>query len=581
MTRDAEKSLPECQAGFRPGRGCRDWVLVLALLMATIQTLGTTGIITFLDFKAAFDSVSHLYLDSSLGKAGVNDKCRAIFRQIYEKAKGVIRVKGSDKKTVDSKEFPINCGVLQGDLLSPFCFIVAFAQIMADHDKGIESGAEILNQIVIEVLKYADDAALIDTDIETASRRISRICQGAWKDADMQISASKTEVMQVTRPEKVSPIKDEDVDRFVREGELKFKCSMCSKPFTSKKGKNSHERKCQTLKRGVYKEGFEVRSIIDVRGSSENRFFYTWWENYRKRESTWEPERHFKDTPDVIKSFWAQHPEYSPEEDIEVDGEHRCKWCCKFFLTNEELEEHQDKQCFEKKKGYSAGSRTAKVIKRLKRADKVRLKPKVRMGESLLENVFHFIYLGHFFQADGDPSRAIEVRKAKAWSRFTKLRHLWDSSIISRKTKIQLYQSAVIATLSHCHEAWILDDKTRATLGGFNAQCLSIITGRNQRTERVHPTWDLIKTLRTRRLRWLGHILRLDEDRLLRKVVIAMEKPYPKGSIMMDAPPHDTMDDLIYLAGDHGYENHKEWSAYVSKFDKAFVGFPEYAHEIM
>ena len=51
-----------------------------------------------------------------------------------------------------------------------------------------------------------------------------------------------------------------------------------------------------------------------------------------------------------------------------------------------------------------------------------------------------------------------------------------------------------------------------------------------------------------------------------------MEKPYPKGSIMMDAPLHDTMEDLIYLAGDHGYENHKEWSAYVSKFDKVFVG---------
>ena len=58
-----------------------------------------------------------------------------------------------------------------------------------------------------------------------------------------------------------------------------------------------------------------------------------------------------------------------------------------------------------------------------------------------------------------------------------------------------------------------------------------------------------------------------------------MEKPYPKGSIMMDAPPHDTMEDLIYR--DHGYENHKEWSAYVSEFDKTFVGFPEYAHEIM
>jgi len=68
------------------------------------------------------------------------------------------------------------------------------------------------------------------------------------------------------------------------------------------------------------------------------------------------------------------------------------------------------------------------------------------------------------------------------------------------------------------------------------------------------------------RARWLGHILidRLDEDRLLRKVVIAMEKPYPKGSIMMDAPPHDTMEDLTYLAGDHGYENHIKGSGMVS-----------------
>jgi len=59
-------------------------------------------------------------------------------------------------------------------------------------------------------------------------------------------------------------------------------------------------------------------------------------------------------------------------------------------------------------------------------------------------------------------------------------------------------------------------------------------------------------------------ILRLDEDRLLRKVVIAMEKSYRKGSIMMGAPRHDTMEDLIYLAGDHGYENHTSIKGMVS-----------------
>ena len=52
--------------------------------------------ITYIDFKAAFDSVSHKFLDATLAKAGASRKTRAIFRAIYEVAAGVVRAKGTD-----------------------------------------------------------------------------------------------------------------------------------------------------------------------------------------------------------------------------------------------------------------------------------------------------------------------------------------------------------------------------------------------------------------------------------------------------------------------------------------------------
>lgn len=65
-----------------------------------------------------------------------------------------------------------------------------------------------------------------------------------------------------------------------------------------------------------------------------------------------------------------------------------------------------------------------KVATRLKRANLVRQKARVKMGDKELKNVFDETYLGHFIQADGDSIRAVEVRIGKAWTKFTQLRHI-------------------------------------------------------------------------------------------------------------------------------------------------------------
>ena len=61
---------------------------------------------------------------------------------------------------------------------------------------------------------------------------------------------------------------------------------------------------------------------------------------------------------------------------------------------------------------------------------------------------------------------------------------------------------------------------------------------------RLSATIDINRKIRYRRFRWLGQILRLEKDqnnktRLLEQAVLQMEKPYPQGSILINAPAHE------------------------------------------
>ena len=48
-------------------------------------------------------------------------------------------------------------------------------------------------------------------------------------------------------------------------------------------------------------------------------------------------------------------------------------------------------------------------------------------------------------------------------------------------------------------------------------------------------------------------------------------EPIPTGSILMDAPIHDTLEELVELAGDHGKGNHTEWQKVEAGLDKCYV----------
>ena len=71
-------------------------------------------------------------------------------------------------------------------------------------------------------------------------------------------------------------------------------------------------------------------------------------------------------------------------------------------------------------------------------------------------------------------------------------------------------------------------------------------------------TFDLVSTIRIRRLRWLGHILRMPDNRLVKLAVKVQFEKGTAGNITTDVPDIMTFAELCTLAADR-----KRWKEYI------------------
>ena len=236
---------------------------------------------TFIDYSAAFDSVSHKFIDSTLQDAGASIKTRRMFRAIYLAASAVTKVNNANGSVSYSDSFPIRRGVLQGDITSPVYFILALEAILRIHDNNQNKGVPF-GCATVHTLGYADDAALLDETPEAATARVTAIAIGSEADADMIISVSKTKSMHVRRQAQHSHITSKEA-----EAQAKFKCPHvdCNYVFQNKHGLKVHVGKCKR------RDLFTAEKILDVKGQtgSPKRRFKIRWRGYGEESDTWEP----------------------------------------------------------------------------------------------------------------------------------------------------------------------------------------------------------------------------------------------------------------------------------------------------
>ena len=535
LNAETDGYLADWQAGFRKQRGCRDNVMVLRTLIEDMLEKGEQLVATFVDYSAAFDSVSHKFIDLALADAGASAKSRAMFRAIYQAASATTRVPDTDGEYVQSNPFPIHRGVVQGDITSPLYFVLALQLILKRHDNVRGKGVPFADGIA-HTLAYADDAALLDGDTDTATLRVTAIAKGSAEDADMAINVDKTEVVHFCEQGRVPTATRADMT-----GICKHVCQHvgCKKVFFNMHGLKCHQGKCK------WGQWHIVDRILDTRWTKRKREFKVRWEGYSEDHDTWEPRENL--TPAAINEFLIANGLY------DHDNTTRCPHCDRPFKSAHGVKIHL-KACqlknWEASQDFTGRLAEARAAEKKMEEAQAQL-PQVECAGDELVNAFYFKYLGSIFAADGDHKYDVRRRIGIAMTRMGQLRHVFSSKL-PRSLKLKVYKAAICSLFTYGSEAWNLDEQTCAALNGANSRCLSRFTGRTIHEE-ASPrtrTFDLVAAIRQTRARWLGHILRMGPERMLHQAALQQFKNGSAGNLFMDVPAHLSLDRIKTIAQD-------------------------------
>lgn len=144
------------------------------------------------------------------------------------------------------------------------------------------------------------------------------------------------------------------------------------------------------------------------------------------------------------------------------------------------------------------------------------------------QKVDEFKYLGSIINEFGLFGKEIEHRLITANKCYYSLHKLLSSKLLSRSSKLRCYKTIIMPTLLYCCETWVLTKKTTKSLFTFENKILRKIFGpiqennswrilKNKELREIYKDPDIIALIKSRRLRWLGHVLRRDDNSLLRK----------------------------------------------------------------
>lgn len=148
----------------------------------------------------------------------------------------------------------------------------------------------------------------------------------------------------------------------------------------------------------------------------------------------------------------------------------------------------------------------------------------INIGRHKFEIVDEFVYLGALIRADTDITREIMRRIIAANRCFYGVQRHLRSKLLTKETKLRIYKTLIRPVLLYGSESWPLTRKDENLLLAFERKVLRAIFGAKceNGTFRRRCNFELdnelgdtsvVGTVKVNRLRWAGHIARMDNAR--------------------------------------------------------------------
>ena len=198
--------LRKKQNGFRRNRSTTSQILTIRSILEGVRAKNLQVIILFVDFTKAFDSIHRGKMERIQQAYGIQKETVAAITILYRKTK----VKGRSTDG-DIDYFDIVAGVLRGDTLAPYLFIICLDFVLRTSiDKIKENGFELTKKRsrrypakTITDADYADDIAILantPAQAETLLNSLKRAATG------LHVNSHKTEYMCFNQTGEISTL---------------------------------------------------------------------------------------------------------------------------------------------------------------------------------------------------------------------------------------------------------------------------------------------------------------------------------------------------------------------------------------
>jgi len=172
---DNENLMPKEHRGCCRGlKGCKDQLLISKPILQECICKKKNLCMTCIDYQKAFGRDPHSWIIKSLEITGINTKVISFTKKVmgYWRTHMCLH---AENKLIETEDIKIQCGIFQGDSLSPLPFCICLLPLTEQLNKLNTGYEEHTTKTKISHLLYMDDLKLIAKSEEEIQKQIQTV----------------------------------------------------------------------------------------------------------------------------------------------------------------------------------------------------------------------------------------------------------------------------------------------------------------------------------------------------------------------------------------------------------------------